>query len=68
MQHRFGDMERFPISGGVSRSIIDPLETVSGDLPPRLVHRRDDRLTIARHRRRHRIDGDGNRALGEQAV
>ena len=46
-------------------AVVDPLEAVGGDLPVRLLHR-GDRLAIARHRGRDRIDGDRNRALGEQ--
>ena len=63
--HRLGDMERLDVGRRVA--IVDPLEAMGGDFPPRLVHRRD-RLAIARHRCRHRVDGDGNRALGEQAM
>ncbi len=63
--HRLGDMERLDLRRRIA--IVDPLQAMGGDFPPRLVHRRD-RLAIARHRRRHRIDGDRNRALGEQAM
>ena len=48
-------------------AIVDPFQTVGGDLPPRLVHG-GDRFAIARHRGRDRIDGDGHGALGEHAV
>ena len=63
--HRLGDVARFHFGGNVA--VVDPFQAVGGDLPPRLVHRRD-RLAIARHRGRDRIDGDGNRAFREQAV
>ena len=63
--HRLGDMERLDFGRRVA--IVDPLEPMGGDLPPSLVHRRN-RLAIARHRRRHGVDGDGNGAVVEQAM
>ena len=48
-------------------AIVDPLVAVGRDLPARLVHRRD-RLGIARHRGRDRVDGHRNRPLGEHAM
>src|SRR5262249_46640651 len=45
-------------------AVVDPLEAVARDLPPRLAHRGDD-IGIALDRRRDREHGDGQPPLGE---
>ena len=62
---RLRNMARLDVGWNVA--IVDPFQTVGGDFPPRLVHRRN-RFGIARNRGRDCIDGDRNRAVREQAV
>ena len=62
---RLGDVLRFDLRRCVA--VVDPLQAVGGDLPAGLVHRRD-RLGVAGHRGRDRIDGDRDAALGEHPM